>query len=355
VVKTFFARLSIKEHETPEIVYVVNGLQDNLLSRRASKDLKLLNFNKELAAGEVIEDPLQKIWDPRERFPKCFDGLGKMKLTYKIKLRDNAQPYAISSPRRIAHPIRSQVKNQLDEMEKAGVISVVKEPTVWCAGMVPVPKPSDPTRIRICVDLIQLNKSIIREQIILPSVEETLSKFAGAKFFSKLDCRDSFWQVPLREESRLLTTFLTPWNRYCFNRLSMGLCSASEYFHNAHSGMLEHLPGDVVHIDDIAVFGSTQSQHDQHLHDVLSVLQDNGITLNKKCLFRVKSMPWVGYIVSEAGSEADPQKVQGITDLEPPTDKSGVKSLQARVQFLRKFVPNMADILAPITDLLRGI
>jgi hypothetical protein len=241
----------------------------------------------------------------------------------------------------------------LDEMEKAGVISVVKERTEWCAGMVPVPKPSDPTCVRICVDLIELNKAIVRERVILPTIEETLSKFAGAKIFSKLDCRDSFWQVPLHPDSRLLTTFLTPWNKYCFNRLSMGLCSASEFFHNVLSSMLEHLPGVVVHIDDIAVFGATLEEHDQRLGEVLTILQKNGITLNKKCIFRVKSMPWVGYIVSDAGSKPDPEKIQGILDMNPPKDKSGVKSLQARVQFLRKFVPNMANVMAPITDLLK--
>jgi hypothetical protein len=139
-------------------------------------------------------------------------------------------------------------------MVKHGVISPVSEPTEWCAALVPVPKASDPKIVRICVDHIQLNKAIIRERNILPSVEETMAKFAGAKIFSKLDCVDSFWQVKLHPDSRLLTTFLTPWGRFCFNRLSMGLSSSSEFIHKALSDLFVNVPGVVVHIDDLAVF-----------------------------------------------------------------------------------------------------
>ncbi|KAF4531063.1 hypothetical protein B566_EDAN017136, partial [Ephemera danica] len=85
-----------------------------------------------------------------------------------------------------------------------------------------------------------------------------MAKFAGTKIFSKLDCKDSFWQVQLHPESRLLTTFLTPWGRYCFNRLSMGL-SSSTY------DLFLNIPGVVVHIDDLAVFGNNLEEHDQRL------------------------------------------------------------------------------------------
>lgn len=62
-------------------------------------------------------------------------------------------------------------------MEKMGVIARVEEPTEWCAGMVPIVKPSG--KIRICVDLTHLNESVIRERHILPAVDETLAKLEG--------------------------------------------------------------------------------------------------------------------------------------------------------------------------------
>lgn len=359
-VNMFYTELKYKQKIIRERVYVVRGLENNLLGRRACVDLELVKWqgepSKDLLIQQVTQDPektLSSRWDPKTKFPECFQGIGTMPVEYRIKLRPDAIPFAISSPRTIPHPIRQLVKQQLEDLEKEGIISEVKEPTEWCAGLVPVPKASDPTKFRLCVDHVQLNKAIIRERIILPTVEDNMAKFAGAQIFSKLDCRDSFWQVKLHPESRLLTTFLTPWKRYAFNRLSMGLCSSTEFFHKAMNDMLSHIPGVVIHVDDIAVFGATMEEHDERLHRVLSTLQANGVTLNSKCLFRVTSMPWVGYIISADGSSPDPEHVKAITDLPPPVDKTGVKSLQAKVQFLRKFVPNMADIIRPITDLLR--
>ena len=106
-------------------------------------------------------------------------------------------------------------------MERIGVISKVHEQTDWCSGLVVVPKPNG--RIRICVDLTKLNRSVCRERHILPSVEDTLACLAGVQWFSKLDANSGFWQVELDPKSALLTTFITPFGRYCSNRLPFGI------------------------------------------------------------------------------------------------------------------------------------
>ena len=126
-------------------------------------------------------------------------------------------------------------------MEKVGVISKVSEPTPWCAGMVVIPKKSG--SMRICVDLKPLNKSILREVHPLPRVDETLAQLAGGKIFSKLDANSGFWQIPLPQPSRLLTTFITPMGCYCFNKLPFGISSAPEHFQQRMSELLTSLQG----------------------------------------------------------------------------------------------------------------
>ena len=169
-------------------------------------------------------------------------------------------------------------------MEELGVISKVSEPTEWCAGMVVVPKASG--KVRICVDLKPLNESVMREVHPLPSVDSTLAQLAGSKIFSKLDTNSGFWQVPLAEESRHLTTFLTPIGRYCFNKLPFGLSSAPEHFQKRMSDLLSDIPGIQVHIDDILVPGKTP-EHDQRLWKVLQCIRRAKLTLNReKCWFR---------------------------------------------------------------------
>ena len=92
-------------------------------------------------------------------------------------------------------------------MELMQVISKIDEPTPWCAGMVVVPKKTG--NIRICVGIKPLNESVQREVNPLPTVDDTLAQLSGAKMFSSLDANSGFWQVPLEQSSRLLTTFLT--------------------------------------------------------------------------------------------------------------------------------------------------
>jgi hypothetical protein len=93
--------------------------------------------------------------------------------------------------------------------------------------------------VRICVDLTQLNKNVRRENFPLPIIEQSLGRLTGAKYFSKLDGNSSFWQIKLAQESKLLTTFITPFGRYAFNRLPLGLSSSSEYFKKRMSQILE--------------------------------------------------------------------------------------------------------------------
>ena len=139
-------------------------------------------------------------------------------------LNKGAEPHSLFTPRNIPIPLRGKVEEELLRMEAAGVISRVDEPTPWCAGMVVVPKKSG--AVRICVDLKPLNESVLREVHPMPKVDETLASLAGATVFSKLDANSGFWQIPLAEASRPLTTFITPFGRFCFNKLPFGISSA---------------------------------------------------------------------------------------------------------------------------------
>ena len=119
-----------------------------------------------------------------------FEGLGKLDGQYSIKLKDDAKPFALTVPRRVSIPLMSKVKTELDRKEETGVISIINEPTEWCAGMVVVPKPK--CNVRICVDLTKLNESVKRENIPLPAIDQTLGQLSGAKIFSKLDANSGF-------------------------------------------------------------------------------------------------------------------------------------------------------------------
>jgi hypothetical protein len=218
-------------------------------------------------------------WDPRDKYPDLLKGLGKMDVEFTIKLQKDAIPITAATHRRVPHPLWEQTRKKLEQLEAMDVISKVTEPTPWCGYMLVVPKPESKD-IRITIDNSGLAKAVIRDSVILPSVKETLAKMGGAKIFSKLDARDGFWQIPLSESFRNLTTFCTPWGRYKFNRLFMGCTSASEFFHITMSNLLDRFEGVVVYIDKILIWVKNQTEHDLRLEAVLQRLKKAGVTLN---------------------------------------------------------------------------
>ncbi|KAL6482216.1 hypothetical protein MHYP_G00102960 [Metynnis hypsauchen] len=274
----FKGKLSFDNKVTEQDIYVVGGLAKPLLGLPAVKALALI---KRVHAVQGQQEDFKAL------YPTEFSGLGKLKEPYKIELEPGAVPYALSTPRRVPLPLRDKVRAELNRMEGMGVISKVTKPTPWCAGLVVAPK-AQPGKIRLCVDLTHLNKWVRRERHILPAVDHTLAMLAGAKVFTKLDATSGFWQIPLSEESSLLTTFITPFGRYSFNRLPFGISSAPEHFQRRMSQMLEGCEGAVCHADDIVVYGEDMQQHNARLHKVLQRLREEGLTLNEKCEFAKK-------------------------------------------------------------------
>ena len=106
-------------------------------------------------------------------------------------------------------PLVAKVKEELQRIERMGVISRVEEPTEWSVGMVVLQEPNG--KVRICVDLMNLNENVARESHILPTVDQTLAQIGGAQHFFKLDANSGYWQIELHPESRKLTTFIMPW------------------------------------------------------------------------------------------------------------------------------------------------
>ena len=341
----FSAHLKVDKSEIDEEVYVIKDLETPLLSRKSAEKLQLIHRVRSIESNNYKESVSSK-------YPELFTGLGKMEDEYTIKLKDDAKPFALPVPRKVPMPLYQKTKAEIERMLETGVISPVDEPTEWCAPMVVTPKPNG--QVRICVDLTKLNNFVQRENHPLPSIDTTLGKLAGAKYFSKLDANSGFWQIRLAESSKKLTTFITPWGRYCFNVLPYGISSGSEKFQKAMSRILESLEGVVCNIDDVLVWGTTQEEHDQRLDTVLQRLSLAHVTLNtSKCIFNVTKVVFLGHVVSAAGIEADPAKVAAITNLASPRNTQEVRSFLGMVNQLSKFTKHLADKTKPMRDLLK--
>ena len=219
------------------------------------------------------------------------------------------------------------------------------------SGIFVVPKPNG--TVRICVDLTQLNKAVRREIHPMASVDESLAKLANSKIFTKLDAKSGFWQIPLVEESKKYTTFITPFGRYQFNRLPFGISSASEVFQRTISAILGDMDGIICHMDDILIHASDAETHNKQVRIVMQKLQKAGLTLNEKCEFSKDSIKFLGHIIDGNGIHIDPEKVTAINNFPQPNNVTELQRLMGMLNQLAKFTPNLASITEPLRALLK--
>ena len=191
-----------------------------------------------------------------------------------IKISDNATTYHVNVARRVPILWLPKVESELRRMKRDGVIKKITEPTPWCAPMVASPK--KPNKMRICIDLKQLNKVVQRERYIIPAIPQVLAKLAGSVCFSKLDASGGYWKLALEEECAKLTTFITSLGRFCMTRVPFGISSASEIFQRKMEELLEGLYGVGCYQDDIIVYGRTVEQHDSILLRCLNGSKNQG-------------------------------------------------------------------------------
>lgn len=284
-----------------------------------------------------------------EEYKDCFEGLGCLPGKHKIRVDESVSP-VVHPCRKVPFALREKLKEELARMEKLEVIKKIDEPTEWVSSLVIVQKKTG--ALRICLDPRDLNRAIRREHFKLPTREEIMAQFAGAKWFSKLDASSGFWQLRLDEQSSRLCTFNTPEGRYRFLRLPYGILSAPEVYHKTIHMIFEHIPGVETMMDDVIVWGATREEHDERLRLVLDKTREVNLKLNKdKCEFGVKTLTFVGDVLSEEGVKPDPRKTSAINNMERPNNKDEVRRFLGMVTYLAKFVPQLSTRSAPLRSL----
>ena len=339
--ETSLVMTSKRGTSTTASAFVVKGATNNLLGKQEIRELQIISVVCNVRKETITDD-----------FQDMFEGLGTLPEVFKINLKPYDQPYNLRVPRRVPIGLRDQVREELNRMKDMGVITPIEKDTEWCAGIVVAPKKNG--KVRLCIDLSQLNKHVRRELFPLPHVDDALASLANATFFSKMDANSGFWQIKLDRKSRELTTFITPFGRYCFNRMPFGISSAPENFQRQMTKVLCGLEGVLCHMDDVLVFGRTEEEHDSRLRKTLTALRASGMTLNKdKCQFKVTSVDFLGHHVSKNGISAAQDKVKAIVEMEPPKCPKELKRLLGMADYMRKFDARMAEIEHPMRSLLK--
>ena len=289
--------------------------------------------------------------DLKSLYLDCFTGLGKFKGEHSLILNEDACP-VIHPPRRAPIQLQQQIRLELDRMLDLDVIRPVSEPTDWVSSLTYVQKPNG--SLRICLDPKDINKALKRGQHRTPTLEEITHKLKGATVFSKLDAKSGYWSVQLDAASQHLTTFNSPFGRFCFKRLPFGLKTSQDVFQKAMDTILDGLPGVISIADDITVFGMNQADHNRNLQQLMERARKCGLVFNaEKCKINQKEISFFGNIYGESGAKPDPNKVQAIIDLKPPTTATELQSFLGMITYLAPYIPKLSDVTAPLRQLLQ--
>ena len=356
---TVYTKLRGKYYKLGFQVVTTKVAQKPLLSANTCQKLNLLTVNtedaneavhmtKEVVGGLTKEQIL-------EDYSDVFTGLGQFPGEHHIEIDPTVRPVQ-HQPRRVPVALKAELKEKIDSMVKQKILRKVEEPTPWISSMVAVKRPN---KLRICLDPFDLNKAVKRPKYQMPTIEEVLPNLDKAKVFSVLDAKDGFCHVKLDDESSRLTTFWTPFGRYCWLRLPFGLTSSPEVYQYKQHEALEGLPGVEVIADDILVFGcgDTQSDavknHDENLIRLLKRAQKVNLKLNKKKLkLKMSEVSYMGHILSAEGLKPDPEKVKAVLEMEKPKNVKELQRFQGFVTYLSKFAPHLSEVSEPLRRLI---
>jgi ribonuclease HI len=291
----------------------------------------------------------------RDVFAFTYDELKAYKddvFQHTIPLKEDTKPFR-QKLRRINPKLAPLIQAELKKMLDAGIIAPTRH-SAWCSNLVVVRKKNG--GIRLCIDFRNLNLACIKDNYPLPNMETLLQRVTGSKIMSMLDGFSGYNQVLVRKEDQNKTTFTTPWGTFEYLRMPFGLLNAGATFQRAMDFAFHELMGKIIEIyqDDLTVFSKERDDHISHLRQVFERCRKYGISLNPaKSILGVDEGKLLGHIITKDGVKMDPKRVQPIQQVPLPQTKKALQSFLGQINFVRRFIPNLAETLKPIQRLLK--
>ena len=224
----------------------------------------------------------------------------------------------------------------------------------WLTNVVMVKKANG--KWRMCVDFTDLNKACPKDSYPLPRIDQLVDSATGHQLLSFMDAFSGYNQIKMDEADQEKTSFITSQGLFCYNVMPFSLKNAGATYQRLVNHVFRpQIRRNVeMYVDDMLVKSLDEEKHLDDLQETFDTLRRHQMNLNpSKCAFEVSSGKFLGFMVSQRGIEANPDKIQAILDMEPPKNIKEVQSLTGRVAALNRFVSKATDKCLSFFKILR--
>ena len=250
----------------------------------------------------------------------------------------------------LSGPEKETMKKYISESLASGIIRPSSSPVA--AGFFFVGKKDG--SLRPCIDFRHLNDITVKNRYPLPLLSSTFEPLANAKVFTKLDLRNAYHLVRIREGDEWKTAFNTHLGHFEYLVMPFGLTNAPAVFQNLVNDVLRDMINNfvVVFLDDILVYSQSMDDHVLHVRTVLQRLLENRLFVKaEKCEFHASSVEFLGHVITEGSVKADQKKVKAVVDWPQPVDRTQLRRFIGFANFYRKFIKNFSQVAAPLNAL----
>lgn len=332
-----YANIKLSEHEYPNAKLSVMPdlcadviIGHNILREHCSIEV---NFGGKKSALRICSLSTAKV-EP----PLLFSNLSP-----------DCRPIATRS-RHYGEEDRQFIAKEIEKLLSDGIIEESNSP--WRAQVL-VTK-NENHKKRMVVDYSQtINLFTALDAYPLPKIEEIVAQVSKGKYFSTIDLRSAYHQIPIRQQERKFTGFEAAGKLYHFKRIPFGVTNGVACFQRVIDRIIadEKLEGVYAYLDDITVCGKTKAEHDERLELFLNAAQKYNLTLNEdKCSFNKTTINLLGYQITDQRIRPDPSRLEPLKNLPVPTDSASLKRAMGMFAHFAKWIPNFSQKISCLVN-----
>lgn len=280
-------------------------------------------------------------------------GIDPSLISHQLNVLPHAKPVQ-QRRRNFSADKNKAVEEEVQKLLNAGFIEPCQYPE-WLANVVMVKKSSGTWRM--CVDFTDLNRACPKDFYPLPRIDQLVDSTSGHAMLSFMDAYSGYHQIHMHPADKEKTAFITSCGVFNYVMMPFGLKNAGATYQRMVDKVFEDQRGRnlEVYVDDSIVKSVRAEDHVKDLEETFSNLRKHNVKLNpKKCVFGVRSGKFLGFLVSERGIDANPDKVKAALDLPEPRSVKDVQRLTGRMAALSRFIARSSEKTQPFFKVLRG-